>query len=647
MTRRGYGFVTTPEGDWFIPRSGLNGAMDADLVQVRPTGHEGGRYRGRIVRVIERATTHLPGTYRDEGDFAVVVPLDPKVTFDLLVSPTGTVRPVNGDVVDVGIISYPSNHAIALGEVLDILGHEGDPHVASAVVVRRHDIETEFSTAALEEAASLVLDVDRALEEGDRLDLRDEFIITIDPIDARDFDDAVSISRLPDGGFSLGVHIADVAEYVPWGSSIDLDARRRSTSTYLVDRVIPMLPEALGNGLCSLNPNEDRLAFTVRMRLDSEGELVSSKMHPSVIRSHARLDYGQALDIIEGRERATGELERLLHDLDGFAATRHRRMVSRGGIDFDGVEAKVLLDDEGAVEDIMLKRRTRATAAIEEAMICANETVAGYLERRGAPCAYRVHDTPDIDALVALIPLLDELGYPTDGLSAGDPSVLQRVLEMAAGRPERALVEMKVLRSLKRAQYKEENLGHFGLASDCYCHFTSPIRRYPDLIVHRLLRATLLDAIPTARRTAHATRGPSADGGLRALEGVDDMVDNLPWLCEHSSRMERVAADAAWDSVRMKLIEYLSSSVGTVFPALITGVSRSGLTVELDNTVTGFVPIRRLGDEYYEYDDGHCLLKGTETGKTWRIGRRIDARLEYASVAEMTLEFSVASPDPR
>ena len=638
ISRRGYGFVTTAEGDYYISRKHLFGAMDGDTVLVRPSRGSGGdRKRGRIVSVLNRATQVVIGRYEANGALGVVIPLDPRISFDIFTDATARPDLHTGDVVSVHITTYPARNVSAFGTVEEKVGHEGDRDLGQTVLIWRYGLETEFSEGAGDAASTLELDVDSALSEPGRKDLRDRFIFTIDPPDARDFDDAISVERMDqeDGSSSflrLGVHIADVSHYVAWNSSIDLDARRRATSVYLADRVIPMLPEVLSNGICSLNPDEDRLAFSVEMVLDRDGNLLSSEFFPSVIRSRMRLDYERVQEFICGTTPwpeapspfEPGTLEREITDLVGLAAKRREMRRQRGGIDFDSVEPKVILDDEGRVERIVLRRRTEATGAIEEAMILANETVATYLQGHASHMVYRVHDKPSQEALYELVPLLEELGYPTAGLLDLSSGAIERVLEIAQDRPEKDLVFMKVLRSMKRAVYSTVNIGHFGLASECYCHFTSPIRRYPDLIVHRLLHAQLA--------------GRTEDGASE----VAGMVDQLDWLCSHSSEMERIAADAAFDSVQMKLCEYMAQRVGEVFPGIVTGVSTAGLMVTLPTTARGLVPIRSLGDEYFDYDVRRMTLVGDDTKTTYHIGQQVRVRVTGASPRDMTIDFELA-----
>ncbi len=644
VNRRGYGFVTTAEGDYFIPASKMDGAMDGDTVVVRParTG-EGARKSGRVVRVMERAVELVVGSYATNGGLGIVTPFDPRIAYDIFTSADAFPDAKTGDVVCVRIIGYPSRNESATGFIEEVIGREDDEHIETEVLIRRYGLEAEFSSAALAEADAAKLDVEAALQEADRRDLRECFIFTIDPTDARDFDDAISVELLRGGRIRLGVHIADVSSYVPWDSSIDLDARRRATSVYLVDRVIPMLPERLSGELCSLKPGCERLAFSVDMVLDSSGSLLESEFYPSVIKSSLRLDYGQVQDFMDGKAPyPSPEVQTALEALDALAQKRYRARIRRGGIDFDSVEAKVELDGAGAVTAIYLRHRTRATGAIEEAMLLANETVASYMEAVTPHMVYRVHKEPGKDAIAALLPLLQELDYPTEGLLDLNPHALQAVLDAAATRPEKDLITLRVLRSMKRAVYSTANIGHYGLASRVYTHFTSPIRRYPDLLVHRLLRAALAGYFDKEGEFSSKCAQKSPIYGTRALKGLRAMCEQLEWLARHSSDMERAAADAAYDSVQIKLCEYMAAFIGEVFDGIVTSVSSAGLFVTLENTVKGLVRIQSLGEEYFIYDPDHQTLIGEASNTRYRIGQQLQVRLIAVSVRDMTTDFELA-----
>lgn len=638
----GFGFVQTAEGEYFIPASGLAGAFDGDLVEIAPLragaskgrrvanddGDMTGRPAARVLSVVDRAHDTLVGRYEVAEPFGVVVPADPRIPYDVFTMRAESPEVPDGALVRVRIAQFPTRRSAATGFVEEVLADTSDaPGAGIDLIVGRHKLETVFSEGALADASAATLDAEGALAAGYR-DLRDRFTFTIDPADAKDFDDALSLDYLEEEGlWRLGVHIADVSHYVPWGSSVDLDARRRATSVYLADRVIPMLPPALSDELCSLAPGAERRSMTADLFLNDEGELVRFSLYPALIRSDARLSYGEADDILidyKAAIAAGGDIAWRLVECSRLARAREAARARAGGIDFATTEAKVVLDAEGRPTDIALRRKTDATRLVEEAMILANETVAGYLERRGFPCLYRVHEPPASDALGSLIPVFQEFDWferPMEArLVAGDPKVIQEILTASAPRSEGELVGSLLLRAMKRADYRPENQGHYGLASEAYCHFTSPIRRYPDLVVHRMLRAAL-------------TRRP---------EKFDQEVAALPWIAEHSSAMERVAEAAARESQELKMVEYLAAFVGQSFSAVISGVAAWGLYVRLDCTAEGILPVRALGDEYFVFDPVRYTLVGDESGKVYRLGQRVAVTLKSADATTASLEFVLA-----
>lgn len=637
VSAAGYGFVQTAEGEFFVPASKMGGAFDGDMVEIAPThvnpqhkqlhkahGKQGDKPSGRVVRVVNRAHESIVGRYEVAEPFGVVVPEDRRIPYDIFTMRKDYPHVRDGDAVRVRITTYPSRNEAATGVIEEVIGRAEDEDLAIDMIVARHKLETAFSDASIEQAEKAEVDVAGALGEGYR-DLRDRFVLTIDPADARDFDDAISIDEV-DGLVRLGVHIADVSHYVPWNSSIDLDARRRATSVYLVDRVIPMLPEELSNDICSLKPGEPRRAMTADMFLDGSFEVKRATFYPSVIESKARLSYEEAQEALDGDgsasidEALADKLHRLHEVACGLADARRRA----GGIDFDTTEAKVRLDSGGEPEAIVLRRRTDATEMIEEAMVLANNQVASYLSERGFPSVYRVHEPPSPESLAELVPVLQEFDYlktvSASAFSAGSPTAIQAVLGRAAGRPEAELVSTLVLRSMKRAEYKSECGPHFGLASDAYTHFTSPIRRYPDLIVHRMLKAQLFGKPGTFEQQVHS----------------------LAWLAKHSSEMERIAEAAARESQEYKMIEYLSRDVGAAFNAVIAGVASYGFFVRLENTAEGLVPLKELGAEYFALDARRHQLVGQESGTVYRLGQRVRVVLEAAYPRERKLDFRLA-----
>lgn len=657
----GFGFVQTAEGTYFIPSAKMSGAFDGDLVEVAPLtvaggrkkqAHEGGggragdRPAARVVRIIDRAHDTLIGRYEVAEPFGVVVVEDARIPYDVFTMRTDNPDIADGAMVRVRIVTFPSRTAAATGVIEEVIGLFDDEEVAVDLIVARHKLETRFSDGALREARAARLDALDALASGYR-DERDRFVFTIDPVDARDFDDALSFERAGEPGaaqWRLGVHIADVSHWVVWGSSLDLDARRRATSVYLVDRVIPMLPEELSADLCSLRPGALRRAMSVDLYLDDRAHLVRYEIYPALIRSDVRLTYDQAQAFLDGDTRDFGNpatldacsnlvsqalmpklVSRLRH-LSHIAKQLASARAAAGGIDFATTEAKVRLDDEGHPTSIDLRRKTDATELIEEAMILANETVARHLREAGFPCIYRVHERPSPDALAALVAPFQEFSWFKDidqgRLIAGEAQVIQQILAASAAHAEGELVSTLVLRSMKRAVYRAVCEPHYGLASRAYAHFTSPIRRYPDLVVHRMLKA-------------QQTRRP---------QKFDQEANDLPWIAEHSSAMERVAEKASRESQELKIIEYLKRDLGATFSAVISGVTTYGIYVRLDNTAEGLVHIEDLGTEYFAFDPILHRLTGQDSGVVYRLGQRLPVVLTAADPRTRRLDFRPVRP---
>ena len=656
ITARGFGFVKTAEGEYFIPASKMYGAFPGDLVEVarissnreRPMSGSRATSRkptGRVSKIISRSNDRIIGRYEIAEPFGVVVPVDVRIPYDIFTLRSDDPTIEEGSLVEVEMIEYPSRNSAATGKVVRVIGQGEDSDLEIELIIAAHKLETEFSEQALEEAAACTLDVERALAAGYR-DLRDRFIFTIDPVDARDYDDALSVEFDGDR-IHLGVHIADVSGYVPFDSALDYDARRRGCSVYLVDRVIPMLPEELSNQLCSLVPGKARLAVSLDIILrTSDGVVESFDIFPSVIDSNARLSYDQAQALIDAPE---GDLIQAFEqqqapfgaiDLDRDAifalATRikaakllsdklYQRRSAAGCMEFNRVEARAILNDSGAPIGIRYRRRTDATKLIEEAMILANHLVAQWLDDRSMPCIYRTHAAPGRDALFSLYELLQEFeAFRTLDKTlfcAGNPHVLQEVLATPVDEQTRELVSMLLLRSTKQALYSTTESGHYGLALEQYCHFTSPIRRYPDLMVHRMVK----EALFVRSETFEAEKNSSA------------------WIAEHSSEMERIAAKAELQSQLVKLIEYLQGFVGQRFETLIYSVSTFGATLRMENTVQGFLPIEELGDEYFSYDPERGILTGADTGRTYRIGQKLEVVLVEADWRTRQVIFKLAS----
>ena len=623
MNRKGFGFVAAPEGDIYVGARDTQGAMHGDTVGIKLGAKAGKQGRsGTVIKVLERANETIVGRFERSGRLGIVVPSDQRIRHDVFIPHGSSADAKTGDIVVVRFTTYPTRNNAAQGVVEEILGREGDPGIEIEIIIREHGLRTEFPPEVTQAAEAIKLDAEEALRDPAREDIRDWFTITVDPTDARDFDDAITCERTDDGGYRLGVHIADVSHYVPWDGVIDNEARQRATSVYLVDRVLPMLPEHLSNNICSLNPDEDRLSFSVVMDLDHDAVVRSYRLFQSVMRSNRRFDYGQVQRYIEGDEPfPDADSERCLSQFARVAALIGKRRVARGGLDFESVEAKLLLSEEGKPLEVILRERTVATNMIEEAMILANEVVAGHMAAAKAPMVYRIHEDPDADALGQVAVILKEFDYPIQDIHGATPTTFQKIIKFAHNRPERLLINSLMLRAMQRARYTDFLAPHFGLASEAYCHFTSPIRRYPDLLVHRLLAAQLagtLDRLPTSA-----------------------MATELEWLADHCSVMEREAESAENDSVRIKLAELMAEHIGEEFEGIITGVHSFGLFLQLDNTAEGLVHVRSLRDDTYEYDAERFMLVGADRGHMYRLGGRLKVRILNVSVAEGRIDLEI------
>lgn len=634
---KGFGFVIPEKSggtDVYIHASDMNGALHGDVVLARINAKSSGRrLEGEIVRIIRRGNTRVVGTYHDDRHFGFVIPDDLRLNKDILITNEHSQGAVDGHKVVVEIISFPpERRAHPEGRVVQILGHRNDPGVDILSIIHKHGLPLEFPRELMEEVEAVPDQVGEAEIKG-RRDLRDKKIVTIDGADAKDLDDAVIVERLANGNYLLGVHIADVSHYVREKSAIDQEAYNRGTSVYLVDRVIPMLPHRLSNGICSLNPQVERLTISCQMEIDAHtGEVKDYEIFPSVIRTVERMTYSDVNKILKEEDPELTDRYRELTDdfrlMEELALKLRNKRMNRGAIDFDFHEAKILVDEQGKPTDILLRDRSIAEQIIEEFMLKANETVAGHFHWLKKPFIYRVHERPDESKLHAFLEFINNFGYRVKGTSQSiRPRALQQLLDEVRGEPEETVISTVLLRSMKQARYDPQNEGHFGLSAEFYTHFTSPIRRYPDLIVHRLIR----DAI----------------SGNLVDEREEKWQEKLQEIAIHSSERERIAVDAERETDDLKKAEYMLDKIGEEFTGLVSGVTAFGMFVELPNTVEGLVHISYLTDDYYHFHEKQYALVGERTGNTYRIGDEIAVRVISVNVEERSIDFEVVGMMPR
>ena len=616
---RGFGFVVPDrpleetKGDVFIAGSNLNQAMHGDRVVARIERVNGDRAEGRIVRILERGAASVVGRFDVDGSgLGFLVPFDRRLIMDVQIpaDERGDAQP--GDMVVVEITRWPTPARAPLGRVIEVLGDIDEPGVDNEIIIRKYGIPDEHSPEAVEEARR----IGGAVREKDiagRTDFRPLTIVTIDGEHARDFDDAISLEALPNGHFWLGVHIADVAHYVQEGTALDEEAYERGTSVYFPDRAVHMFPSELSTGLCSLNPNVDRLVQSCLMEVDRRGAVVRYELHDGVIHSRARMTYTEVNAILTTRDPETlakyRELVPLFELMRELFEILNKRRHRRGSIDFDLKEPEIVLDDQGLVEAIVAAERNIAHRIIEEFMLLANETVAQHLDDHDVPSLFRVHEEPDPLKVEEFEEFVSTLGYslaaPPNEVK---PRHFQKLVEKMRGTPEEKPIAFLMLRTMQKARYDEQNKGHFGLAAKSYTHFTSPIRRYPDLVVHRTLRESRHDAMNTDRK--------------------DELIDDLPEIARHTSERERRADDAERELVQWKKVRFMADKVGDEFEGYITGVTAFGLFIELiEHFVEGLVHISTMADDYYRFVDRAHILRGENTGRVYRLGDKVSVQV--------------------
>lgn len=641
---RGFGFVRVEglEEDLYVPVGKSKNAFYGDTVEVQPGPAQarGARQEAEVLRILERGTKTVVGTYQKSGHHGFVTPDNAKIGVDIVIHQEDALQAVDGHKVVAEITDYGAKNKPPQGRITEILGHMDDPGVDILSIIRAFDLPGEFPEDVKEQLKGIdtVQITEPDMDDGRREDLRDLLMVTIDGEDAKDLDDAVSLKKRG-SLWELGVHIADVSEYVTEGSALDKEALKRATSVYLVDRVIPMLPHELSNGICSLNQGEDRYALSCLMTVDGKGKVVDHRIVESLIRTDARLSYTGVQRLLQ--EKDTGEIEemlrrqgmrgtktktekiaRMLRNMERLAGILHKKRQERGSIDFDFPESKIILDHDGHPVDIYPYEHNDATNLIEDFMLLANETVAEHCSWMEMPFVYRTHGAPDPDKIKQLAEFVRKY-HVSFKCANGEvhPKEIQQLLTGIKGTPQEDMLTRMALRSMQQARYTTTCEGHFGLALQYYCHFTSPIRRYPDLQIHRIIKKSL--------------RGELTEKEVGRLKEL------LPGVAKQSSDMERRATEAERETQKQKKCEYMQERVGESFTGRISGVTGWGLYVELPNTVEGLVHVRNLQDDYYAFDEKQYILVGESTGHTYSLGQTIAVTVEGADLLARTIDFSL------
>lgn len=630
---RGFGFVIPDDetiADIFIPMDDAQGAMHNDRVIARFTRAiiEGKRAEGQIIRILKRANSTIVGTFESSKYFGFVVPDDKKISQDVFISKDDFNGAKTGQKVVVEVTQWPKGRRNPEGRVIEIIGHKDDPGTDILSIMKQYHLSEEFPESVIRQAENIPDTVDER-EIQARRDLRHLDIVTIDGEDAKDLDDAVSIEKLDNGNYKLGVHIADVSHYVTENSPLDKEAFKRGTSVYLVDRVIPMLPKKLSNGICSLNPQIERLTLSVFMEINKSGKVVNYEIFNSVIKTKERMTYTNVTKILEDEDPELMERYKNLVDtfklMKELALILRQKRIDRGSIDFDFPEAKVILDEKGRPIEVKKYEITISNKIIEEFMLVCNETVAEHIYWMNLPFVYRVHEEPDSEKIENFNTLIYNLGYHLKGVAKIHPKSLQQLLEKVKGKKEERIISTVMLRSLMKAKYSHENLGHFGLAAKYYCHFTSPIRRYPDLVIHRIIKESIGKGINEKRQQF-------------LTQFVQDAA-------KQSSEREIAAQEAERETEDLKKVEFMQDKVGEIFEGIISSVTSFGMFVELENTIEGLVRVSSLEDDYYIYDDRHYSLIGENKKKIYKIGDEVTVKLVKCDVAARQIDFALVEDE--
>ncbi|PCL92782.1 ribonuclease R [Paenibacillus lautus] len=623
--------------DVYIHANDLKSAMNGDtvLVRISSKSSDGGKMEGEVVRIVTRAVTQVVGVFQNHEAYGFVLPDDKRINRDIFIPKHAINGAVDGVKVVVKLVSYPEGRAAAEGEIEEILGHKDDPGVDILSIIRKHQLPEGFPEEVLAEAdaAPDAITEEEIVQQG-RRDLRGLNIVTIDGEDAKDLDDAVNVERLPNGNYRLGVHIADVSYYVRDRSELDKEAYNRGCSVYLVDRVIPMLPHRLSNGICSLNPQVDRLTMSCEMEFNEQMKVVKHDIFTSVIRTKERMTYNNVRKILVDEDpeliERYGDLVEDFRLMRELALKLRNRRMRRGAVDFDFVESKVIVDENGKPVDIVKRERSIAEQIIEEFMLAANETVAEHFHWMKVPFIYRIHEDPDQEKLQNFMAFAANFGYHVKGRgNAIHPRALQSLLDDIQGTKEQTVLSTMMLRSMKQAKYDAESTGHFGLAAEYYSHFTSPIRRYPDLVIHRVIREVL------------------ENGGSLNESRHEQLAGRMADIAQQSSERERVAVDAERDTEALKKAEFMLDKVGEEFEGIISSVTSFGMFIELENTVEGLIRLSAMTDDYYHFDEGHMALIGERTSKVYRIGDDVKVRVANVNMDEHTIDFEMVDMKPR
>ena len=623
---KGFGFLipdSAGEEDIYLSAENLHGAMHHDRIMVRLLKNDGKSREGEVVRVLERANQTVVGTFEKDRRFGFVVPDDKRIGQDIFIAKDDINGARDNYKVVAEILKWPDKRRNAAGRIKEVLGHKDDVGTDILSIIRQYELPEDFPDKVIREAQQIPQTVPEE-EIRRRKDLRNMRMVTIDGPDAKDLDDAVSVEPLDNGNFLLGVHIADVSYYVRKNSELDREAYARGTSVYLVDRVIPMLPRELSNGICSLNPKEDRLALSVLMEIDHRGKVVDHRIEESVIRSSERMVYEDVTKILEENDPELMERYRPLvndfRNMEILSRILRKKRMRRGSIDFDLDEAKIILNKKGKPVDVRPYERSISNRIIEEFMLVCNETVAEYMTGNEVPFLYRIHEDPTAEKLEEFNELIHNFGYHLKGTGEKiHPKSLQNLLEKVHGTREEGIISAVMLRSLQKARYSSENAGHFGLAAKYYCHYTSPIRRYPDLVVHRIIKDFIHKRMDKKHR------------GM--------LAGSLPEAADHCSEREKVADEAEWATEDLKKAEFMADKIGEEYDGIISGVTNYGIYVALDNTVEGLIRMVDLDDDYYVYDEKHYCLIGEHRRKTYYLGDTIRIRVSNVDLAARNVDF--------